>query len=159
MGVAEAGAVTVRTATEADLDQLAAFEVQIARISFGADAITDPAVHRERLAAGLRAGGPGMFVACAQAKIVGWLWLVPATNFVTGARYGNFRSLAVAEQPRLPTVDVADVLWRHALQYAQDQGLTEIVGHVHVRNAAMRVLYRRYGFAPTRLTLRLLVPD
>ena len=47
----------IRDATEADLDAIAAFEIDIARVSFGEEAITDPALHRRRVAGAL--GKPG----------------------------------------------------------------------------------------------------
>lgn len=40
----------IRPATEADLDAIAAFEVEIALASFGEEAITDAAFHRRRVA-------------------------------------------------------------------------------------------------------------
>ena len=40
----------IRPATEADLDAIAAFEVEIAMVSFGDEAITDAAFHRRRVA-------------------------------------------------------------------------------------------------------------
>ena len=47
----------IRPARESDLDVLAGFEIDIARASFGDEAIEDPALHRKRVAAAL--GKPG----------------------------------------------------------------------------------------------------
>ena len=47
----------VRVATEADLDAIAGFEIDIAKTSFADEAITDPALHRRRVAGSL--GKPG----------------------------------------------------------------------------------------------------
>ena len=47
----------VRPAREEDLDAIAGFEIEIARVSFGDDAIEDAALHRKRVAAAL--GRPG----------------------------------------------------------------------------------------------------
>lgn len=154
--------VTVRLAEPRDLPALAAFEVRIAEVSFGADAVTDPAVHHKKLAKALERDRAGMFVTDrAQAgdsdggdgdgRVTGWLWLAINTNFLTGARYANFRSLAVA--PDAPA-GTAEALLEHALGYARDQQVTEVVGRVHVDNLPMRTLYRRYGFAPAFLTMR-----
>ena len=41
---------TVRGAREDDLDAIAAFEAEIARVSFGDEAIEDVALHRKRVA-------------------------------------------------------------------------------------------------------------
>ncbi|MEH1015314.1 GNAT family N-acetyltransferase [Micromonospora sp. CPCC 206060] len=143
----------IRTATERDLDDLAAFEVTIAEISFGDEAVVDPAVHRKKLAKALDRDADGMIVAVDDAdRPVGWLWLAVNTNFLTGDRYINFRSLAV--RPDADRERVGEVLMDHALDYAHRAGVTEIVGKVHMANQQMRVLYRRFGFEPAHLTLR-----
>lgn len=148
---------TIRQAAERDLDELAAFEVTIAEVSFGDDAVTDPAVHRKKLAKALDRDAASMLVATDQADtVVGWLWLAVNTNFLTGDRYANFRSLAVAENADRD--EVAGALIDHAVDFAQGERLTEIVGRCHVDNAGMRMLYRKFGFEPTSLTLRRRLP-
>ena len=47
----------IRPATEADLDVIAGFEIDIARASFGDEAIEDPALHRKRVAGALGTAG------------------------------------------------------------------------------------------------------
>jgi hypothetical protein len=47
----------VRPARDGDLDVIAGFEIDIARASFGDEAIEDPALHRKRVAGAL--GKPG----------------------------------------------------------------------------------------------------
>ena len=92
----------IRPAAENDLDALAGFEIEIARVSFGDDAIADPALHLKRVAAALGKPAEITLVAAAldaPAAAVGWAWLSGRTNSLTGARYGNFRSLAVADIP------------------------------------------------------------
>jgi ribosomal protein S18 acetylase RimI-like enzyme len=144
--------VTVREARADDLDTLAGFEVAIAEVSFGEDAVTDPAVHRKKLAKALERDRASMFVVeDGGGRPAGWLWLAINTNFLTGQRYANFRSLAVAPDAAPGT---AEALLDHALAYARDLGVTEVVGRVHVDNHRMRVLYKKYGFAPAFLTMR-----
>lgn len=142
----------VRLAETRDLSALADFEVRIAEVSFGEDAVTDPQVHHAKLAKALGRDRDGMLVAeDEQGRVVGWLWLAVNTNFLTGQRYANFRSLAVAPDAAPRT---AESLLDRALSYARHQGVTEVVGRVHVDNAPMRVLYRKYGFRPAHLTMR-----
>jgi ribosomal protein S18 acetylase RimI-like enzyme len=144
--------VAVRLAEPHDLPALAAFEVRIAEVSFGEDAVSDLDVHRKKLAKALERDRAGMFVTDGEfGRVTGWLWLAINTNFLTGARYANFRSLAVA--PDAPP-GTAEALLEHALAYARGQSVTEVVGRVHVDNLPMRTLYRRYGFAPAFLTMR-----
>jgi L-amino acid N-acyltransferase YncA len=142
----------VRLAESRDLPALAAFEVRIAEVSFGEDAVSDLDVHHRKLAKALDRDRAGMFVTDGEdGRVTGWLWLAINTNFLTGARYANFRSLAVDAGAPPGT---AEALLEHALAYAREASVTEVVGKVHVDNLAMRTLYRKYGFAPAFLTMR-----
>lgn len=145
--------VGIRQAEERDLDALAAYEVTIAEVSFGDEAVTDPAVHRKKLAKALDRDRASMFVATdADDSPIGWCWLAVNTNFLTGDRYANFRSLAVSDTADRD--EVAGALIDHALDFARGHRLTEIVGRCHVDNTGMRMLYRKFGFQPVSLTLR-----
>jgi GNAT superfamily N-acetyltransferase len=184
----------IRGATEGDLDAIAQFEIEIARVSFSDDAITDPALHRRRVSGGLGKPGEIMLVAVAAPEpgtgrgsgqhaepglrlgpehgagpgagpaavpapgpapagrpLAGWAWLSPRTNSLTGARYGNFRSLAVADIP--DRSQVGELLLAAVLQAAADAGLTQLTGKVHAGNLGMRTLYRKFGFEAAHLTM------
>ena len=149
----------IRPAAEGDLDALAAFEVEIARVSFGEDAIDDPALHRKRVAGALGRPGEVALVAVprdAPAAPVGWAWLSGRTNSLTGARYGNFRSLAVAAVPG--RAQVAELLMAAVLRAADDAGFGQLTGKVHAANLGMRALYRKFGFEATHLTMERKAP-
>jgi len=159
-----AGEYVIRPAAECDLDAIAGFEVTIARVSFGDEAITDAAFHRRRVAGALGKPGEVMLVAVpaagAESVPVGWAWLSARTNSLTGERYGNFRSLAVAEQQGRGAVAgqqgrgaVAEQLMAAVLRAAGDAGLTHLTGKVHAANVGMRALYRAFGFTATHLTM------
>jgi ribosomal protein S18 acetylase RimI-like enzyme len=143
----------IRNADERDLDRLAEFEIEIARISFMDGAIDDPDVHHKKLAKALTRDADGMFVAVdEQDAAVGWLWMAINQNFMTGEKYVNFRSLAVATVPE--RASVGELLLSTGLDYARRSGATSVVGKVHWANEAMRLLYRKFGFEATHLTLR-----
>jgi ribosomal protein S18 acetylase RimI-like enzyme len=144
----------IRPAREQDLDTIAGFEVDIARVSFGDEAIDDLALHRKRVAAALGKPGEVTVVAVATGAPdvpVGWAWLSGRTNSLTGARYGNFRSLATADVPGRS--EVAELLMGEVLRAARDAGHAHLTGKVHARNVAMRALYRKFGFEATHLTM------
>ena len=150
----------IRPAREGDLDVIAGFEIDIARVSFGAEAIEDPALHRKRVAAALDKPGEVTLVAVTvkgdgeaggAGVPVGWAWLSGRTNSLTGARYGNFRSLATADIPG--RAEVADLLMAAVLQAADEAGYTHLTGKTHARNLGMRALYRKFGFEATHLTM------
>jgi ribosomal protein S18 acetylase RimI-like enzyme len=144
----------IRPASEADLDAIAAFEVEIARVSFGDDAITDAAFHRRRVAGALVKPGEIMLIAVAArapAVPLGWAWMSARTNSLTGERYGNFRSLAVAAvDERGP---VGELLMAAILGAADEAGFTHLSGKVNAANLPMRALYRAFGFTATHLTM------
>ena len=144
----------VRAATEADLDAIAGFEIEIARASFGDEAIEDPALHRKRVAGALGKPGEVTLVAVAAATPavpLGWAWLSGRTNSLTGARYGNFRSLATADVPGRG--QVAELLMQAVLQASDEAGFVHLTGKVHAGNLGMRALYRKFGFEATHITM------
>jgi predicted methyltransferase len=146
----------IRAATEADLDAIAGFEVEIARVSFGDEAIEDRQLHRRRVAAALGKPGEVTLVAVAGgagpgAAPVGWAWLSGRTNSLTGARYGNFRSLATADVPGRS--EIAGLLMQAVLAAADQAGYQHLSGKVQAGNLGMRALYRKYGFGASHLTM------
>ena len=160
----------IRAAAEGDLDAIAEFEIEIAKVSFSDEAITDPALHRRRVSGSLGKPGEIMLVAVAarpgsrsetgsgdaREAPAGWAWLSPRTNSLTGARYGNFRSLAVADIP--DRSHVGELLLAAVLAAAADAGLTQLTGKVHARNLGMRALYRKFGFEAAHLTMEKRLP-
>jgi GNAT superfamily N-acetyltransferase len=149
-----ANSYLIRPAADSDLDAIAAFEVDIARVSFGAEAITDAAFHRRRVAGSLGKPGEIALVAVAAAGssgAVGWAWMSARTNSLTGERYGNFRSLAVADVPARSAI--GEQLMTAIIQAADDAGLTHLSGKVNAGNLGMRALYRAFGFTATHLTM------
>lgn len=144
----------IRAASEEDLDAISGFEIEIARVSFGDEAIEDPALHRKRVAGALGKPGEVTLVAVAAGAprvAVGWAWLSGRTNSLTGARYGNFRSLATADIPGRG--EVAELLMQAVLRAADEAGFTQLTGKVHAGNLGMRTLYRKFGFEATHITM------
>ncbi len=144
----------IRPATEDDLDAIAAFEVEIAVVSFGDEAITDAAFHRRRVANSLGKPSEIALVAVDASKAgapLGWAWLSARTNSLTGARYGNFRSLAVAEHEDRGII--GELLMTAILAAADEAGFTHLTGKVNAANLGMRALYRAFGFTATHLTM------
>lgn len=144
----------IRTAAAADLDPIAAFEVEIAVVSFGDEAITDAAFHRRRVAGALGKPGEITLVAAAAGApdaALGWAWMTARSNSLTGARYGNFRSLAVADVPDRGVL--GDLLMTAILAAAEQAQFTQLTGKVHAGNLGMRALYRAFGFTATHITM------
>jgi L-amino acid N-acyltransferase YncA len=150
--VTTSGRYVIRAATSADLDAIAAFEVEIALVSFGDEAITDAAFHRRRVAGSLGKPGEIALVAVGPSdQPVGWAWMSPRTNSLTGARYGNFRSLAVSDVPDRGAI--GELLMAAILTAADEAGFTHLAGKVNAANLGMRALYRAFGFTATHITM------
>ncbi|MDX3532519.1 GNAT family N-acetyltransferase, partial [Streptomyces sp. ID05-39B] len=148
-----------RQADEGDLLAIGEFEAEIARISFGEDAVDDPARHASRVGRSMEKSKEGMIVAHRPGgdEVVGWCWVSINQNQMTGDRYANFRSLAVA--PLDNRADVAELLLTEGLEFCLANGITEVVGRVHVGNVPMRTVYRKFGFDPATLTMKLRLPE
>ncbi len=144
----------IRSARQDDLEAIVRYEIDIAVISFGAEAITDPALHRKRVTSALGKPGEVTLVATAAdgpAEPLGWAWLSARTNSLTGDRYGNFRSLAVSDVP--DRSEIGELLLAAVLAAADEAGMTQLTGKVHAENLGMRALYRKFGFKATHLTM------
>jgi L-amino acid N-acyltransferase YncA len=149
----------IRQALDGDLDAIAGFEVEIAQVSFGDEAVTDAGLHRRRAGGALGKPGEITLVAADEAAPgtpLGWAWLSARTNSLTGARYGNFRSLAVADVPGRS--QIGELLLAAVLDAARGAGLSQLTGKVHARNLGMRALYRKFGFEATHITMEKRVP-
>jgi L-amino acid N-acyltransferase YncA len=152
--VAAGGPFLVRNATDSDIEAIVGFEIEIAVVSFADEAITDPALHRRRVTGALGKPGEVTLVAVAAAApdvVLGWAWLSARTNSLTGAKYGNFRSLAVAGGPARP--QLGELLLAEVLAAADAAGMSQLTGKVHAANLGMRSLYRKFGFTATHLTM------
>src|SRR5262249_59984743 len=78
-------------------------------------------------------------------------WLTSRTISLTGARYGTFRSLAVADVPGRS--QIGELLLAAVLRVAEEGGMRQLTGKVHARNIGMRALYRKFGFEATHITM------
>ena len=165
MSYAAAAGYLIRPATEDDLDAIVGFEIDIALVSFGDTAITDPALHRKRVSGAL--GKPGEITLVAVAApvpgaaqvpgaAVGWAWLSARTNSLTGDRYGNFRSLAAADGPDRSLI--GELLLAAVVAAADHAGLRQLTGKVQAGNLGMRALYRKFGFEAAHLTMERRAP-
>ena len=144
----------VRAARAGDIEAIVGYEIEIAVISFGAEAVTDPALHRKRVTGALGKSGEVTLVAAGQDAPdvpLGWAWLSARTNSLTGDRYGNFRSLAVSDVRDRSLI--GELLMVAVLGAADEAGMTQLTGKVHAANVGMRALYRKFGFTATHLTM------
>lgn len=148
----------IRTMTKDDIPQVAAFEAEIAAISFGDEAVTDPLEHIPKLTRALTKSQDIMLVLAEADTVLGWLWICINTNMFTGSLYANFRSFAL--QPQVRGGDYGRQLFAAGLhQVKKVKGVSKVVGKVNVNNIPMRLLYKQLGFTPVHLTMELNLLD
>jgi RimJ/RimL family protein N-acetyltransferase len=139
----------IRAIEEKDLDQLAEFECEIAVISFGEEAVTDAVYHKKRIRKAMEKSLEGMLVLAEGDNVLGWLWMSLQTNSVSGEQYINFRSFyAKAGESRY-----SEALMQAGMDYAKSTPATRIVGKTFVSNLPMRLLYQKFHFQPTHITM------
>lgn len=142
---------TIRNADTGDLEALSHFEVEISKISFREEAITDLEFHKKKLAKAMDKHPDGMFVMEADGMVCGWMWMEEKTNYLSQAKYMAFHSFYFKEDYRgLPCVDE---LLEYGLQYAEECHAEEIIGKVHAENLFMRSLYKKHRFQATHLVM------
>lgn len=143
--------MTIRWINVNDVQEIAGWEREIAILSFGEEAVTDIAFHVRKLEKAMPRERSGMFVWEMDECLAGWMWMSSRVNSVTQEAYMQFRSFYVREAYR--GTSGVDGLFETGIQWAANEGCRHIVGHVHVHNLPMRALYKKYGFAPTHLTM------
>ncbi|UHA74000.1 GNAT family N-acetyltransferase [Paenibacillus sp. 481] len=147
----------IREMQQHDIATIARFETDISVISFGEEAVTDLGFHAKKLEKALRYEQQGMIVLEVDGNIAGWMWITPRENFVTKQTYANFKSFYI-EEPYRGSAYV-DELFEAGMTYCEREGATQILGKVHVSNLPMRLLYKKYGFKPTHITMELSTSD
>ncbi|MCM3039662.1 GNAT family N-acetyltransferase [Paenibacillus motobuensis] len=141
----------IRQIEARDLTEIAKWEREISKISFGEEAIMDLSFHLHKLEKAMIRERPGMLVLDIDGYTAGWMWMGLRVNSVTQETYIQFRSFYISG-PFRGTAGV-DKLFEAGISFAKQKGVQKIVGHVHVHNLAMRTLYKKYGFMPTHLTM------
>jgi L-amino acid N-acyltransferase YncA len=145
---------STRLARNNDLQVLALFERELARLAFPDDPIEDLQYHTRKLRRALNTEPEGMVVIAATddpCSIVGWLWLTTKTTLATGERYGVLRSLFVLPSHRRRGLGL--LLAEYAARYFEERGVSRTVAKIAHDDLAAEKLLHRVGFRPLHLTL------
>lgn len=143
----------IRTLESSDLAAVAQFEYEIARISFPEDPISDLRFYEQRISKFIGDKKAGAFVAERAGHVIGWALVAERENFGTKKKYGDFRSLYVAETDRRS--GVAAALMHSVLEFCESRRLASIAGRTSYRNHAMRAIYDAYDFEPKHVIYEL----
>lgn len=143
----------IRNIEESDIEKIASYELEISKISFGADAITDKDFHKKKLSKAIDTEKDGMLVLCEDSRVIGWLWMTNKINYLSGDNYINFKSFYIEKDER--GKQYANFLLEKGIEFAYKKDAKYIVGKVNIKNVPMRLIYKKFGFNPTHLTMEL----
>jgi GNAT superfamily N-acetyltransferase len=141
--------VSFKRLSEDAVARVAAFECEIAQISFPDDPVTDIEFYGRKLRQAMADAEQEPLVGWAGGKLACWAWIAPRKNFITGERYGDLRSFYVAKGYR--GAGVAFALMRHCMEFCETHDLTRLVGRTSATNESMKAVYSLYGFEPKHI--------
>lgn len=130
---------------------IARFEREIAEISFSGEAMDNDEFYRRKVDKAMARDREGMLVLDQDGVVGGWLWMAIRTNFINKKPYADFKSLYVTEELR--GTPWPGELMEAGMQVARSHGTNKIIGRVHASNLPMRLLYKKFGFAPVHITM------
>lgn len=132
-----------------DVDVVAGFEAEIAKISFPEDPITDLEFYARKLERLIDDRNAAGIVAVAEDAVVGWASVSRRTNFITKEPYADFHSIFVAASHRGTTVvaDLVDAVFR----FCRERRLERVVFRTRATNEPMKAVLARFGFEPKQI--------
>jgi RimJ/RimL family protein N-acetyltransferase len=139
----------LRPLEEKDLETVASFEREIAKISFPDDPITDIHFYIKKLRNLLEGRDAAAFVVEDKTGLVGWANVSKRRNFITKDAYADFHSIYVAPSQRGTGV-VADLV-AAILGFCRQHQLDRVVFRTRATNEPMKAVLARFGFVPTQI--------
>lgn len=139
----------LRPLEEKDLETVAVFEGEIAKMSFPDDPITDTRFYVKKLKQLMVNKDAATFVAESGGEPVGWANVSQRQNFITKEKYADFHSIYVAPSQRGGGVSAA--LVEAVFDHCRRQGLDKVVFRTRANNERMKSVLARVGFVPTQI--------
>jgi RimJ/RimL family protein N-acetyltransferase len=139
----------LRPLEEKDLETVAVFEGEIAKISFPDDPITDVGFYVKKLKQLMANKDAAAFVAESNGELVGWSNVSQRQNFITKEKYADFHSIYVAPSQRGGGVVAA--LVTAVFDWCRNKKLDRVVFRTRADNERMKSVLARVGFVPTQI--------
>ncbi|MBV8826511.1 MAG: GNAT family N-acetyltransferase [Hyphomicrobiales bacterium] len=132
-----------------DIETVATFEREIAKVSFPDDPITDLKFYMKKV--GRLVGDPNVaaIVAESEAGVVGWAYVSKRQNFITKEPYGDFHSIYISPSQR--GTGAASELVQAIFDFCQKEKLDRVVFRTRATNERMKAVLARFGFVPTQI--------
>jgi RimJ/RimL family protein N-acetyltransferase len=132
-----------------DIEIVASFERDIAKISFPDDPITDLGFYMKKVGKLVDDRNAATFVAEDDSGVVGWAYVSKRQNFITKESYADFHSIFVSPSQR--GTGTADRLAEAVFDFCRNQKLDRVVFRTRATNEPMKAVLARVGFVPTQI--------
>ena len=132
-----------------DIEIVASFERDIAKISFPDDPVTDLAFYMKKVGKLVDDRNAATFVAEDDSGVVGWAYVSKRQNFITKETYADFHSIFVSPSQR--GTGTADKLSEAVFDFCRKQKLDRVVFRTRATNEPMKAVLARVGFVPTQI--------
>jgi ribosomal protein S18 acetylase RimI-like enzyme len=139
----------LRPLEERDLETVAAFEREIALISFPDDPITDLGFYVKKLRQVPDNANAAGIVAEDDTGLVGWVHASRRQNFITKEAYADLHSIYVSPSQR--GTGLVSALLAEVFEFCRSRRLDRIVVRSRAGNEPMKAVMARFGFAPTQI--------
>ena len=139
----------LRRLEEQDVETVAGFEREIAKISFPDDPITDLKFYANKVERLVNDDRAACFVAEDDTGVVGWAYVSERRNFITKERYADFHSIYV--DPSQRGGGVVNMLCEAIFGYCREQKFGHVVFRTRATNEPMKKVLARVGFVPTQI--------
>jgi RimJ/RimL family protein N-acetyltransferase len=132
-----------------DIEIVASFERDIAKVSFPDDPITDLGFYMKKVGKLVDDRNAATFVAEDDTGVVGWAYVSKRQNFITKEAYADFHSIFVSPSQR--GTGTADRLAEAVFDFCRKQKLDRVVFRTRATNEPMKAVLARVGFVPTQI--------
>ena len=132
-----------------DVEAVASYEREIAKISFPDDPITDLGFYVKKVRRLVDDPGAATFVAEDDTGVVGWAYVSKRQNFITKENYADFHSIFVSPSQR--GTGTVSKLCQAVFDYCASQKLDRVVFRTRATNEPMKAVLARVGFVPTQI--------
>ena len=140
-----------------DIEIIATFEREIAKISFPDDPITDLNFFAKKLARLVGDENAAAIVAENQDGVIGWAHVSKRRNFITKEAYGDFHSIYVSSSQR--GTGVTGELIHAVFDFCRNEDLHRVVFRTRATNERMKAVLAKFGFAPTQIYYENMLDD
>ena len=147
--MAEKSQVWLRPLDVKDVEIVASFEREIAKVSFPDDPITDLGFYTKKVGRLVDDRNAAAIVAEDQTGVVGWAYVSKRQNFITKETYADFHSIYVSSSQR--GTGAASKLVAAVFDFCRKEKLDRVVFRTRATNEPMKSVLARFGFVPTQI--------